>query len=139
MAEEVKNEEAAEAPVAPDVGGLLAVFPGAPGKDQLELWKQEHGEIFCSGFSETELFVWRALSRREYVNLQKQLRTPPQNGQEPLTDLDYEELVVRTCVLWSSVKNLNQKGGSISTLSEQVLMNSNFMPPQMAQAFVIKL
>ena len=135
--EEAKQEEAA--PVAPDLAGLLAVFPGAPDKDQLETWKQQFGEIFCSGFSETELFIWRALSRREYTGLQKKLRSPPQQGQEPLNELDYEEMVVSTCTLWASVPDVTRKGGSISTLSEQVLMNSNFMPPQMAAAFVIKL
>ncbi len=138
MAEEVKETEQKEEG-APDLAGLLGVFPGAPGQDQLELWKQQHGEIFCSGFSETELFVWRALSRREYVNLQKLLRTPPQQGQEPMNELDYEEQVVRACLLWSSVPDITRKGGSISTLSEQVLMNSNFMPPAMASAFVIRL
>lgn len=132
-----KKEEAAQA--GPDLAGLLAVFPGAPDKDQLELWKQQFGEIFCSGFSETELFIWRALSRREYVGLQKQLRQPPQQGQEPLNELDYEEMVVAACTLWSSVPDVTRKGGSITTLSEQVLMNSNFMPPQMANALVIKL
>lgn len=132
-------KEEAQQPVAPDLAGLLAVFPGAPDKAQLESWKEQFGEIFCSGFSETELFIWRALSRREYVGLQKQLRQSPQQGQEPLNELDYEEMVVSTCTLWSSVQDVTRKGGSISTLSEQVLMNSNFMPPQMASAFVIKL
>lgn len=138
MVDEVEQKEEAQAG-GPDLAGLLAVFPGAPSKDQLETWKQQFGETFCSGFSETELFIWRALNRREYVQLQKQLRTPPQQGVEPMNELDYEDMVVATCVLWSSVPDVTRKGGSISTLSEQILMNSNFMPPQMASAFVIKL
>ncbi len=137
MAEEVEQKE--ETAAGPDLAGLLAVFPGAPSKDQLETWKQQFGETFCSGFSETELFIWRSLSRREYVQLQKQLRTPPPQGVEPMNEFDYEDMVVATCVLWSSVPDMARKGGSISTLSEQILMNSNFMPPQMASAFVIKL
>ena len=137
MSEETQKEEAKQS--SPDLVSMLSVFPGAPDKEQLESWKQLHGEIFCSGFSETELCIWRPLSRVEYVSLQKQLRAPPSQGKEPLNEFDYEEMVVRTCLLWRSVKELNLKGGSVSTLSEQVLLNSNFMPPQMAQAFVMRL
>jgi len=138
--ENLQPEKPAEPQAQPDLASVLNVFPGSPTKDQLELWKQQFGEIFCSGFSETELFVWRPLSRREYVDLQKRLRTAPQDGQQPMTEFDYEEQVVSICTLWSSVaKVLSSKGGSISTLSEQVMQNSNFMPPQLAAAYVIKL
>lgn len=143
MAEQVVEEvvgDAAEVPVAdapPDLAKLLSVFPGSPSKDKLEGWKQEHGEIFCSGFSETELFIWRPLSRREYVGLQKELRAP---GAQQMTELEYEEAVVAKCVMWSSAPNaLERKGGSVSTLSEQIMLNSNFVPPAVASAYVIKL
>lgn len=142
MSEEVNQEapvEQAPQPEVPNLAELLSVFPGAPDKEQLENWKQVHGEIFCSGFSEVELMIWRPLSRIEYVALQKKLRTPVPQGQEALTEFDYEEMVVRTCLLWSSSGDIGKKGGSITTLSEQVLLNSNFMPPQMASTFVIKL
>jgi hypothetical protein len=142
MPEEVKEEVAQE--VAADVGSpnlaqILAVFPGSPTQQELESWKQLHGEIMCSGFSETELFIWRALNRSDYVSLQKKMRTPPEEGKEPLNEFDYEEMVVKTCLLWASIPDISKKAGSVSTLSEQILMNSNFMPPQVAAQFVIRL
>lgn len=123
----------------PDLADILSNFPGAPNNSQLEEWKEEHGEIFCSGFSERELFIFRPLSWLEHKTVQKKLVTQPQQGEEPLTEFDFQEMVVETCLLWTSVKNAVQKGGTIPTLFEQVMMNSNFMPPQMAAAFVIKL
>ena len=141
VVEETVVEEQA-APVAdapPDLAQLLSVFPGSPSKERIEGWKQEHGEIFCSGFSETELFIWRPLARKEYVELQKALRQS-QGTPQAMSELEYEDAVVTKCTLWSSTPSvLDKKGGSVSTLSEQIMLNSNFVPPAVASAYVIKL
>ena len=140
VVEETSGEEpAAVADAPPDLAQLLSVFPGSPSKERIEGWKQEHGEIFCSGFSETELFIWRPLSRREYVELQKALRQS-QGTPQAMSELEYEDAVVTRCSLWSSTPSvLEKKGGSVSTLSEQIMLNSNFVPPAVASAYVIKL
>jgi hypothetical protein len=142
MAEEKKQEEAKKEQESqvPDLVQVLSKYPGAPTQDDVEGWKQQFGELFCSGFSETELFVWRCITRREYVNLQKALRAPPtEPNQEPPTEYDFEESVVKTCVVWSSVPDVTKKGGTVSTLSEQIMMHSNFMNQAMAAALVVKL
>jgi hypothetical protein len=132
---EVENQEG-----VPDLVNLLKDFDGAPGQAEIEKWKQQFGEVFVSGFSETELFVWRPLARDEYVAYQKKMRTPVKEGEEAMTDLDFEEAVVKKCVVWGSDMNiLNTKGGSVSTLSEQIMTNSNFMAPAMASVLVMKL
>ena len=122
----------------PDLADLLSKFPDAPNTSAREALKQEHGEIFCSGFSETELFIFRPVTWGEHKNFQKKLVTPVE-GQEPMTEFDYQEMIVATCLLWTSVKNLSQKGGSIPTLFEQIMQNSNFISPQIASQFVVKL
>ena len=138
MTEQVKQD--AQVSELPDLTKLLSDFPDSPDQNLVEQWKQEFGEVFCSGFADDELFVWRPLSRGEYVDIQKTLRTPPGEGQEPMNEYDMEELVVSKCVLWGSKPScLQRKAGAISTISEQVMMNSNFMPTQMAAALVIKL
>lgn len=117
------------------VTDLLQAQPGAPSTDQIESWKQEHGEIFCSALSSTELFIFRPLKRREYLELQL-------FAQQQQTPVDGEELLVKKCLLWGSntaVKSLDQKAGSLSTLQEQILQNSNFVAPAVAAALVIKL
>lgn len=127
-----------EAP--PDLASILKAYPNAPSAGQIEEWKKEFGEVFCSGFSETELYVWRTLSRPEWVSLQKRLRIAPKEDEEQFTELDMEEEVVNKCMLWSSnEKSLVSKGGTVSTISEQVMLNSNFVAPAVASALVIKL
>ena len=128
MAEE--KEEAALT-----VTDLLSVIPGAPGPEQIESWKQEHGEIFCSALSNTELLIFRPLKRREFLELQLM-------AQQQTTPVDGEELLVKKCVLWGSdtaLKSLDNKAGSLSTLQEQILQNSNFVAPNVAAALVVKL
>jgi hypothetical protein len=141
--QEVKVEEKKEdAPVEkqPDpsqvVADALKLYNGAPTKEQIEAWKQVHGEVFCSGFSETELYMWRPLTRKEFVDLQAVM----QQGDKPVSSLEAEGLLVNTCILWSSdIKVLAKKAGSISALHEQIMTNSNFMDPRLAAALVIKL
>jgi len=123
----------------PNLVNLLKDFTDAPGETQIEKWKQQFGEVFVSGFSETELFVWRPLGRDEYVMLQKKMRQQVE-GQEAMSDLEFEQAVVDACVLWGSAMGaLKSKGGSVSTLSEQIMTNSNFMAPAMASVLVMKL
>jgi len=131
---EVKQEDE-----KPDLAGLLTKFPGAPNSVQIESWKEEHGEIFCSAFSETELFIFRPVTWREHKEFQKLLTTPPKEDEEPITEFDYQEQVVQAVLLWTSVKKLGSKGGNIPTLFEQVMANSNFCSPQVALQFVIRL
>ena len=53
-----------------------------------------------------------------------------------------EENIVSMCLLWPklSVEDLQKdKGGTVSTLLEQVMQNSNFLTPQQASMLVIKL
>lgn len=142
MAPEVPVEEEKEEETKEEEGKSLAevlkAFPGSPTPLEIEQWKQSHGEIFCSGFSETELYVWRAVNRAEFVEMQTQLAT----SQEPVTQLDVEEQIVKKCVLWASpaaVSGLKTKAGSLTTLHEQIMQNSNFMDPRVAAALVIKL
>lgn len=114
---------------------LLAALDNAPNAEQIEAWKQEHGEVFCSVLSTEELLILRPLKRREYLQLQLE-------AQQQQVPIDGEEKVVKTCLLWASevaMKSLDTKAGSLSTLQEQILQNSNFVAPQVAAALVVKL
>lgn len=140
MSEENKQEKVAESPVVPDMVQLLSTFESAPSQTDIESWKQKFGEIFVSGFSETEVFVWRPLQRGEYVALQKKLREPSKETGEQPSELDFEEWVTKACILWSSDKRICVlKGGTVATLSEQIMQNSNFLAPNIAAMLVMKL
>lgn len=115
----------------------LAIFPGAPTQEQIEEWKQKAGEVFCSGFSDVELFIWRPVTRKEFIGLQTELAQV-----ENATQWDLEEKLVELCILWSTpagFDSLSKKAGTLSSLHEQIMQNSNFVNPAMASALVIKL
>lgn len=143
MPEETTNksqEDSLENQV-PDLAQMLKEFDGAPDNTQVEKWKERYGEVFVSGFSETELFLWRPIGRAEYVGLQKKMRSVPATPEDQSsTEFEFENSIVTTCVLWSSDgQSLERKGGSVSTLSEQIMTNSNFMGSAMASVLVMKL
>ena len=135
---EVEVEEVVPSETTLSLAELLASFPESPSDVKIEKWKQNHGEIYCSGFSEEELVVWRPINRREFVTLQEAI----QGGAEQVSNFDLEEQVVTRCLLWNSPKAeiaLEHKAGSLTTLNEQIMQNSNFINPQMASALVVKL
>jgi len=115
--------------------GVLKGFEGAPAQEQIEQWKAQHGEVFVSGFSPEELFVWRPLSRGEYIALQDSAHKGEMN------QFQIEEHICDLCVLWKSDKKSWQagKGGTPQTLSEQIMTNSNFLSPAAASTLVAKL
>lgn len=120
------------------LGELMFDLPDSPDKAQVETWKQQHGEVFCSGFSPLEMFVFRPLTRVEFVQIQTVMKSPDNQ----VSQLDLEEQIVRRCVLWASkdgLTSLDNKAGSLTTLHEQILQNSNFVNPAMASALVCKL
>lgn len=115
---------------------LLQEVNGAPSKDQIEKWKAVHGDVYVSGFSETEMFVWRTLTRAEYVELQRALV----EAQGKIDQYTVEENICSKCVLWPALFNWNTcKGGIPSSISEQVMTQSHFLSPQVSAMLVAKL
>ena len=134
--EEDTQEEKQPQEEVKTVDQALRAYAGAPSNNQLEQWKQQFGEVLCSGFSETELFVFRPLRRDEFVNLQAYV------AQQGASQYEVEEKTVRECVLWASesgVTSMEAKAGTLNTLYEQVLQASNFMNPAMAASYVVRL
>ena len=137
MEEEVKQEETLE-DEGPNLSSVLAAFNNSPSEEMINSWKKQFGDVFCSGFSDTELFVWRPLNRKEYIEMQM----ASSQSETVISQYEMEEHLVRQCILWSSDDgrmSLTQKAGSLSTLQEQILQNSNFVAPQVAARLVFKL
>ena len=132
--EQTKQEEAKAQDTLPKV---LGSFPNAPSSEQIEAWKVQYGEVFVSGFSETDLYIWRALTRPEYVNLD----TIASNPETQIDRHKFEEMVCDACVLWKSIDKpwSEGKAGTPTSLQEQILQHSNFLNPQAAALLVAKL
>ena len=140
MSDEVKQETVEPnqtEQLAANLANLLAAFPNAPSQDQITEWKKQHGDVFVSGFSETEVYIWRPVTRPEYIKIQTRLQEP----NSPINQFQLEEIVCETCVLWKSVDVAWDKGkaGTPQALSEQIMQNSNFLSPQAASMLVVKL
>ena len=134
----VEDQQPSEENDGEQIKGALDAFAESPSKEQIEGWKQQYGEVFCSGFSESELLIWRPISRGEFVQMQTQLA----QAEQPVSQFDLEAQIVQMCTLWASEPaklSLNQKAGSLSTVHEQIMMNSNFMDPRVAAALVVRL
>jgi hypothetical protein len=128
---EVTTAIGQDAPAAPNLKEILKTIPGAPSDTDIETWKQQFGEVHVSGFSEEELFIWHPISRAAYLELQKKAQSE---------EIDFERAVVDTCLLWSLDTTIfDRKGGSLPTLSEQIMIHSNFMNSAMASMLVMKL
>jgi len=130
---QAKKEEKREDGLA----DILHKYPSAPSQEQIEQWKTEFGEVFVSGFSEEHLYIWRPISRPEWVQLQAMAADP----EAQMTQYRFEEMVCDTCVLWRSINVPWAKGkaGTPTSLQEQILQNSDFLSPQAASLLVAKL
>lgn len=133
VTEEILGEEAEGQ--APDPFAILEGIPNSPSKEQVDHWKGRH-EVKMSMFSEKEAFLWRPISWQEYKMLQQSAAENPQNPNY------FDEQLIYKCVLWPSIMPETlptQKGGTIPTLSQQIMEGSNFIPPQVAMNLVIDL
>ena len=137
MAEETPNLQE-NTPQVPPIADVLKKLPDAPPQSQIDQWKNQFGDVFVSGFSETEIYVWRALNRLEYKQLQAQLTDP----EARVDELRYQEQICERCVLWPKLDPQYwaiSKAGTPSTLAEQVMLQSNFVAPNIAAMLVAKL
>lgn len=133
--EEKKKEEKKQD--GPNLVDLVKKHPESPSQETIEQWKAKYGEIFASGLSNEELFIFRPLNRSEWVTLQETISKP----ELEINNYQFEEMVCDSCLLWKSIKVswAQGKAGTPTSLYEQIMQNSNFMTPQAASLFVVKL
>jgi len=139
MSEESKSEEGTEKKedTGPSLVSVLQKYPSAPSQEQIEQWKVTFGEMYVSGFSETELYIWRTLRRKDWIELQALAANP----EAKVDDFKFQEMLCDRCLLWKSVEGswMEGKAGTPVTLHEQILQNSNFMSSQAASMLVARL
>lgn len=112
---------------------LLEDFDNAPTTSQIDAWKAKHGDIFLSALNDDEVFIFRALSRKEH-------RLIMAETQKQTYQSEVDEDVVKVCVLWQGAESaLDAKAGTIPSLYEQIMQNSNFLSSQLLSNLVTKL
>lgn len=130
---------------------LQANFEGAPSEDDIKRWRRTHGDVFITGLTDDEVFVWRTVKRLEYKNILTRVASAAQamartqsamtNAEEGRNSLFMEE-VCKTCVLWPEI-NVDQltfsKAGTMDTLCNLILEASNFVSHGLAVRLTRKL
>lgn len=131
---EQESKEQKEPSLADKLRALLAEFPNAPTAAEIEMLKAKHGDVFLSALNDDEVFLFRALTRKEHRAAQSAVAEGKMEGEA------FEENIVITCLLWkSSPESLEQKAGTFPSLFEQIMQNSNFLAPQLLSNLVTKL
>jgi hypothetical protein len=132
--EEIVEEEKKEPSLADRLRSLFAEFDNAPTAADIEALKAKYGDVFLSALNDDEMFLFRAVTRKEHRAANTAIAEGKLQG-----DL-FEEEIVKTCLLWrSSSEDLGNKAGTIPSLFEQIMQNSNFLAPQLLSNLVTKL
>jgi hypothetical protein len=113
----------------------LIIEQGGPAPTEIDALKAKHGDVFVTAFTTEEVFIFRSVKRGEYRQLQLDMANP----ELKLDQYDFEDRLCQLCVLWPKNSSALQKAGTATSLSEQIMQNSNFLNPQQAAAIVMKL
>lgn len=101
--------------------GEVELFPNGPKLNEVEEWKSRYKNVYLTEFDDDNIFVWRALTRREYKDIMK----------VESDEFYKEERICETCILWPRDYNFvdmsNGKAGVPSYIAEQVLAESGFL------------
>lgn len=97
------------------------IFEGGPTVAQVETWKKELGQIYMTEFDEGEVFIWRALTRKEFKEIMKV---------DGADSMYREERVCEKCMVWPEDYDFMAmtigKAGVPTVLSEQIMEKSGF-------------
>lgn len=97
------------------------LFDGGPLLSQVEEWKGLYGQVYFTEFEDGDVFLFRALNRKEFKDIM---------SIESADALYREERVCERCVIWPEDYNFlsmtTGKAGVPSLISEQVMEMSGF-------------
>lgn len=126
--EEEKDKEAQEESEMSLIVKTLAMLEDAPTEADIENWKSQYGTIHISTIlNGSDLYLWRTLRRQEYKQLMK-------SGflNEVLRG---EEAIVKKCLLYPKPDEkfmATSNAGVVSSLKEQIMYKSSFVPESIA-------
>jgi len=96
------------------------IFEGGPTQEQIEQWKSKYGNKIYSINIDQELFIWKALSRKDFKELNAMQDAP----------LVKEERLCQICILWPENYDeeaiQNGLAGAPSILAEHIMETSGF-------------
>ena len=113
---------------------LLENYEKKPTEQEVEKFKNMHGEVYFISLAEKENFIFRPLKRHEWRSLMAKVAK--------VDDFKKAEAVVIAGVVWPKLSEITTSAlsaGSIDALRDMILEASNFMTPDRAVQLVRKL
>jgi len=119
---------------------LATISDSPPPVQQLDYWKQAHGDVYLLTLDESKVFLFRYIKNQEWAQLTV--------GEESLANKfkdrpdKFNEEIFDRCVLWpvfDDVMKASLPGGLISTMVELIRIHSCFLDPGYLAQFTIKL
>lgn len=144
----VEQEEQEEKELSPleQIAEVLAAsgMEDAPTLEILQAWKRHHKNIRTLTVAPDAIFIFRTLTRSEYrriMSLPESIRRANEKADEDEIRSQMEDEICSTAVLFPKniVELTEQYGGLSKTLSDQITIESYFIPAEIASAFVTKL
>jgi hypothetical protein len=107
-----------------------------PTEDEIENFKNKHGDIYLISLSDSENFLFRPLKRQEWRELMQRFE------KSKLSEQQRTEGIVMSGVVWPTMNQANINiltAGAPETIRNLILEASNFMEPERAVTLVRKL
>jgi len=124
---------------------LLHSHPDCPSEEQISAWKAKHGEngVQVMSLDPENIFIFTYLTLSQWEKVQALSEKLQASGGNPNVEKSMKEAVVRTAVLWPKLPATDpfqgKRAGLLSTLFDQILINSYFLSPAQAMTLTTKL
>lgn len=133
--EAAQEAQAAKEDQPKGIKELLAEMPGAPSQAQINEWKAQHGAVYVSPFSESEMYIWRPVLYGEFQKLRM-------NKHLVEDETKLQEHIVTRAVLWPNIDPIRMqvsRAGLVPTMYSIILQGSHFLPIDLAMSLVSEL
>lgn len=100
---------------------------------KVEGWKKEFNKIFKTTTEDGDVFIWRRLKRKEYVELMNVSEEMESMGKEQRM-YDRQDKIVKMVMLFPEDASIfDQSAGFATSLSDEILYKSGFSEIQTAE------
>lgn len=144
QAQEEAIQEGPEAAMKNQILEALKAIPGAPGEQQIEMWKRSRGKnsVYVMAFSESDVYIYSFLTRGQHQKIQEIVKKAAEVGNANIENM-LKEKVVQNCVLWPKPLPVeffyNSRAGIVDGLYEAIMIQSGFLSPQQLMLLTTQL
>ena len=123
---------------------LLKRIPGAPGAQQIQAWKAQHGQngVHVMALGEEDVYIFTHLQRGQWKKIQQIINKLQEAGSNSDLEDSLKEKVIQNSILWPELPIeffYGSRAGVVDSLYQVILLNSYFLSPQQAMLLTTQL